>query len=186
MADHFDSRVEWLLKNGAVGFMPSDTIYGLSCKAMDEEAVSRIYELKKRDVNKPSIVLIADLEQLTELSVDKAQAELVKKYWPGPLSLEFSAPDSFLWLHRGTNAFAIRMPGNEELRNLISKVGPIVSTSANIQGTEPAKSVEEAKKYFGNKVDFYIDVGVINNPPSTLVVARSGKLVVEREGAIKI
>ncbi len=166
--------------------MPSDTIYGLSCRALDEQAVSRIYELKKRDFKKPNIVLIAHLGQLADLRVDEKQAELVEEYWPGPLSLEFKAPDAPGWLHRGTKAFAIRMPASEELRELILEVGPIISTSANIQGENPAKSAQEAMAYFGEGLDFIVDVGIISNPPSTLVVERDGKLVVEREGAIKI
>lgn len=186
VTDKFDEEVILLLENGGVGFMPSDTIYGLSCRALNEKAVSRIYELKNRDFNKPNIVLIADLDQLEDLHVDKLQAGLVNKYWPGPLSLEFKAPNAPRWLHRGSGAFAIRLPGNKELRNLISKVGPIVSTSANKQGMMPAKSAAEATSYFGEELDFIVDIGTVDNPPSTLVVERNGKLIVEREGAIKI
>jgi L-threonylcarbamoyladenylate synthase len=186
VTDHFDDKVEWLLKRGVVGFMPSDTIYGLSCRALDQEAVGRIYELKNRDFDKPNIVLIANLDQLDELNVDKRQAELIKQYWPCPLSLIFNGSNIPDWLGRGTNTLAIRMPAHEGLRSLIAKVGPIVSTSANKQGMEPAKSVAEAVEYFGDALDFYIDAGTINNPPSTLVAIRNGKLVIEREGAIKI
>ena len=120
------------------------------------------------------------------LSISTGQAELVKDYWPGPLSMEFNTPNAPQWLHHGANHFAIRQPNYPELLSLIDKVGPIISTSANLQGQAPAISAEQALKIFNQKLDFYVDVGVINNKPSTLVVVDNGKLNVVREGAVKI
>jgi len=166
--------------------MPSDTIYGLSARALDEQAVERIHKLKERDSNKPCIVLISDLKMLNMLSISPEQAKLVEPYWPGPISLEFDASASPTWLHRGNNFFAIRMPNFPELLDVIRKVGPIISTSANLQGREPAKSALEAKEIFGEKLDFYVDTGELHNQPSTLVKAANGKLEVIRPGAVKI
>lgn len=186
MANNFDAKIiEWL-RSGGLGFMPSDTIYGLSCRALDEKAVERLHMLKKRDLDKPFIVLISDISQLNGLNVDPAQAGPIKDYWPGKISLEFSAPKAPNWLHRGTNKFAIRLPDNPELRALIQQAGPIISTSANIQGARPASSVAEAWRYFGEELDFYVDAGEIKTEPSTIVKIRDGKLVVAREGAVKL
>lgn len=182
----FDDEVVRLLKSGGVGFMPSDTIYGLSCRALDKKAVERIHALKRRDSGKPCIVLISKINQLKDLNIDSAQAGVMEEYWPGKISLEFNAPDAPTWLHLGLGRFAVRMPDDKELLRLIDGVGPIISTSANIQGDKPAISIEEAKEYFGDQLDFYIDSGKIHSEPSTIVIFKDGKLKVDRPGAVKI
>jgi L-threonylcarbamoyladenylate synthase len=182
-----DEQVIKLLKDGGVGFMPSDTIYGLSGRALHEQAVGRIYRLKQRDYDKPLIVLIATISQLNELNIDIRQTKTVDKYWPGQLTLICDAPKTHAWLHRGTNTLAVRLTGHKTLRELIEKVGPIVSTSTNIQGGTPAGSVDEAQAYFGDKLDFYVDAGDLSgHQPSTLVRSVNGKLEVIRDGAVKI
>lgn len=184
--DKIDEKVAEIIKNGGVGLLPSDTIYGLSCAALDEQAVEKIRNLKKRDSNKPLIVLISDLKMLNLLSISADQAKLAKPYWPGALSLEFYAPGSPSWLHRGLNHFAVRMPSFPNLLKLIDKAGPIISTSANLQGEEPIKSPDKAEGIFGDQLDFYVDAGVLDNPPSTLAVIENQKLKVVRQGAVKI
>lgn len=184
--DRFDDEVVKLLKSGAVGFMQSDTIYGLSCRALDKKAVERVYVLKRRDSNRPCIVLISKINQLKDLNIDLTQAGAMSNYWPGKISLEFNAPDAPMWLHRGMGRFAVRMPDDAELLRLIDSIGPIISTSANTQGGDPAVDVYAAKKYFGGGLDFYIDRGKIDSEPSTIVIIKNGKLNVDRPGAVKI
>jgi L-threonylcarbamoyladenylate synthase len=182
----FDNKVTELLKNGGVGVLPTDTIYGLSALALNKDAVERIHKLKARDEGKPLVVLIAEVGQLIKLGLKTIDAELIKDYWPASLSVEFDATNAPQWLHRGGNFFAVRMPDNNVLRSLISKVGPIVSTSANLQGQVPAKNVKEAQKYFGDKLDFYIDAGKLNGEPSTLVKIENGQIIIVRQGSYKI
>ncbi len=172
------------LKTGAVGVMPSDTVYGLSCKALDENAVERVYKLKHRNPKKPVIVLISNLQMLDLLSTDSNQAEVVKKYWPGPLSVIFPAVNSPAWLTRDSGSLAVRWPDNPELCELIDKVGPLVSSSANIKDQPPAKNIAEAKKYFKDKVDFYVDAGELDGQPSTIAELKKNELRVVRQGPI--
>lgn len=186
MTDSFDGKVVELLSQGGVGLLPTDTIYGLSCRALNRQAVERVHKLKGRDSTKPCIVLISDIKMLDLLNISREQSQAASKYWPGAFSLEFNAPDSPDWLHRGLKHFAIRLPNHAELQRLIDKVGPIISTSANIQGRQPARSADEAQKIFGDNLDFYLDVGELNNPPSTLAVVENGLLKVVRPGAVNI
>ena len=184
--NQIDERVATLLKGGKVGLLPSDTIYGLSALALNEQAVERIHKLKGRDSNKPLIVLIANIAQLTDLGLKQEHAEAVKSHWPASLSVEFEASDAPWWLHRGGFHFAVRMPDQQELRDLIAKVGPIISTSANLQGQKPALFVQEAKEIFGDELDFYMDAGNLSGQPSTLAIIENGKLKVIRQGFYKI
>jgi len=187
ITDGFDKKVVELLNEGAVGFMPTDTIYGLSCRALNEKAVERLHQLKGRSHSKPFIILISNLKMLDALGVRYNKViTLVEKYWPGPLTVIFDAPRSPKWLHRGTKTLAVRMPAVADLQNLIKQVGPLVSTSANAEGERPAQSVEQARKYFGEQLDFYIDVGKVKTQPSTIARVEKSKLKLVRQGAIKI
>ena len=176
-----------LLKDGAVGHLPSDTIYGLSCVALNERAVERIYQLKGRDYDKPFIILLTSVEQAAQLGVNPKDLGPVKDLWPAPLTaITRAGQKTPELLHRGTYTLALRVPDNAELRKLISRTGPLVSTSANPQGQEPAKTLEQAKKYFGDKLDFYIDAGDLKIQPSTMVQIQNGGLKIVRQGAYEV
>ena len=167
--------------------MPSDTIYGLSCAALDASAVQRIYELKGRSYHKPLIVLLADSAQGAQLSLDAKALAPAAKFWPAPLTLIAPArPRTPEYLHRGSPGLAVRVPADDQLRELLRAAGPLVSTSANPESQPPATSVAEAQKYFGGKLDFYIDAGRLPGRPSTIVNIQNGKLKVIRRGAFKV
>jgi L-threonylcarbamoyladenylate synthase len=184
---HFDEKVVALLKNGAVGFMPSDTIYGFSCATRSKEAVEQVYDLKKRNTAKPLIVLISDIFQLHELGIDSAEARPALKHWPAPLTVIFEVdklcPE---YLHRGGRTLAVRLPRDPELRHLISQTGPLVSSIANQAGGEPINDVPAAQKVFGAAIGFYVDQGLRFGRPTTVVKIEGGRLVVTREGSYRL
>lgn len=187
LTNTLDDRVIELLKAGSIGFMPADTIYGLSARALDERAVERVHTLKRRDADKPCIVLISKPKQLGELGVLPPPKDITDKYWPGGLSIECDARSAPAWLHRGTGAFAVRLPDYPELRALIDEVGPIVSTSANLQGEPPINNVAEARQKFGESLNFYVDGGDLGaRAASTLIVIKDGRPQVVRQGALII
>lgn len=186
VTNRIDDKVVGLLRSGGAGLLPTDTIYGLSCLALDQLAVEKIHSLKDRSSAKPFIVLISDIKMLDLLSISTEHSGIITKYWPGALSLEFQTPDSPDWLHLGLGHFAVRLPNQPELLSLIRRIGPIVSTSANLEGHDPACSVNEAQAIFGDKLDFYVDTGKLDGSSSTLAVVKDGRLKVIRQGAVKI
>jgi L-threonylcarbamoyladenylate synthase len=186
VTDSFDEHIIDLLKGGAVGFMPSDTIYGLSCRALNREAVEKLHKVKDRDEHRPFIVLISDIKMLDLLSINQEEINLAKKYWPGALTIICKVQAAPPWLTLHTDSLAIRLPDHVHLRKLIDKTGPLISTSANKQGMEPITSASEAQKQFGDQLDFYIDAGQIGGVASTIVKKVDGKLEVLRQGAVKI
>jgi len=184
-----DVEIIQKLKDGKVGVMPTDTIYGLVGLALNPKAVERIYKLRKRDLQKPMIILIGDVADLEtfNIEIDNKTRAIFKKYWPGKVSIILPCEDQkFSYLHRGEKSLAFRLPGNRDLRGLIKKVGPLVAPSANIEGKKPAETIEEAKKYFSDKVDFYIDGGTIKTRPSTLIKIDNGQVRMLREGSVRI
>jgi len=187
VTNKFDDRVVDILKQGGVGLLPSDTVYGLSCVALDKVAVARLHRIKERSRYKPFIVLISNLEMLNLLSIDTGDVNFIKKYWPGALTVIFDAPDSPNWLNRGLGSLAVRMPAKPELIELIDKCGPIISTSANLENQPTFDSAERAREAFGDKLDFYVDIGEIKGKlPSTIVKLGEGKLEMVRQGAVDI
>lgn len=169
--------------------MPTDTIYGLVGNALNEKTVERIYKLRKRNPDKPMVILISDVNDLNKFGVKLSTSEnrILKHIWPNKVSIVLSCKDKrFEYLHRRGETLAFRMPKDQEIIEVLNKVGPLVAPSANIEGQPPAESIIQAKKYFGEEVDFYIDGGVITSQPSTLVKLEGGQLKVLRQGEIKI
>ncbi len=173
-----------ILKKGRVGVLPTDTLYGIVASAFLPAAVERIYALRKRDADKPLIVLISSVDELSlfGITLDDSLHKEVGKFWPGPVSIILPVTDEkFQYLHRGKKTLAFRFPRNEKLVSLLQKSGPLVAPSANIQGEPPATTIEEARNYFGEAVDFYEDGGTLAGEPSALITFEAGKVKVLRE-----
>lgn len=181
-----DRRISECIKSGGVGVLRTDTIYGLIGSALSKDAVGRIYNLKRRERNKPFIVLISSLSDLGRCGIRIAPKtrKFLARLWPARVSVRLSCPaKKFTYLHRGTKTIVFRMPPNARLRKLIRTTGPLVAPSANISGMPPAKNIREARKYFSSKVDFYVDGGTITGRPSTVIgFDKSGELVIFRRG----
>jgi L-threonylcarbamoyladenylate synthase len=87
-------------------------------------------------------------------------------------SIVFDCND-FEYLHRGKKSLAFRLPHNKDLIDILKISGPIVAPSANIEGAKPAENIKEAKSYFGDKIDFYLDVGTIKSKPSKIIYSNN-------------
>lgn len=170
--------------------MPTDTIYGIVGSALNPQTVEEIYALRKRDTTKPLIVLISSLNDLKQFDIKltKEQKSFLQKIWPNPVSVILSCPnEKFSYLHRGKKSLAFRVPRNGMLMQILKEVGPLVAPSANLEREKPAETIEEAKKYFGGKIDFSFDGGRLKSKPSTIVqLYEDGKRIVLRKGTYKI
>ena len=167
------------LKDGKIAVIPTDTIYGLSTSAFLKESIEKIYLIKKRDPKKPLIILLSKISDLAlfNIKINTLDKKILKKYWPGKTSIILPClEEKFHYLHRGQKKLAFRLPKNDLLSEIIKFSGPIVSTSANPEALPPAKTIKEAKEYFGKKIDIYINGGKLENPPSTLIEIKNGEL----------
>ncbi len=184
------SQIASILKEGGVAVIPTDTLYGLVARADTQSSVQRIYSIKGRTPTKPLIILISSLQDVERffIQLSDSQKNICEKLWPGKVSIILPCvQEQFAYLHRGTNSLAFRMPKARWLRQLIAQTGPLVAPSANPEGLEPAKTIKEARAYFGDKVDgYYSRLFPRLGKPSTLVELRNEKVVVLRQGAGKI
>ncbi len=172
--------IKILKKNGVI-VMPTDTLYGIVGQALSSSVVERIYTLRKRNPEKPCIILIGDIRELEKfhIKLSEKQKNVIKKYWftqneakesLDSVSIILDCPnDSLRYLHRGTKTLAFRIPSLQILRNLLMQTGPLIAPSANTEALPPAKNITEAKKYFGNMVDLYIDGGEISGKASKVI-----------------
>ena len=186
VTDNLDDKITDLLNRGGIGLLPTDTIYGLSCVALNRVSVEKLHKLKRRAKNKPFVVLISQTAQLRDLGIITTDAAPALKYWPGKLTLVCDALKAPSWLHVGTHTLAVRLPDHTGLRSLIDKTGPLISTSANLAGGKPAVSAAEAENYFKGELDFYVDIGKLAGQPSTIAKSTFSRLTIIRPGAVKI
>ena len=178
-----------ILNSGGEGVLPTDTLYGIVGSALAKKTVERIYKLRKRNLSKPMIVLISSIRdlQLFDVAISKDEKKLLQKFWPGKVSVILQCKNKkFTYLHRGQKTIAFRLPENIYLKKLLKKIGPLVAPSANLEGEKSSETISEAKNYFAEKVDFYVDAGKLKSQPSTIVSLENGQVTILRKGAQKI
>lgn len=180
-----DPNVLALLKAGKVGVLPTDTVYGVVCSASNEAAVHSLYKAKHRE-HKPGTIIAASVDQLVQLGLKPRYLKAVEQFWPGPISVIIPIYE-LQYLHLGKLGVAVRIPAPEDLRTLLEKSGPLLSSSANITTKPVATTLEEAQKYFGDTVDFYVDGGDMSgHKPSTLLRVLDDAIEVLRHGDIDV
>ncbi|MGM0438886.1 MAG: L-threonylcarbamoyladenylate synthase [Patescibacteria group bacterium] len=180
--ESLNNEVVECIQSNEIGIIPTDTIYGVVASALSPRIVEKVYTVKERDRKKPMIVLVGAERDITDyFSIDYPKK--LDKVWPAKLSVILPCK-KFPHIHRGNKTIAFRVPDKKDLRELLIKTGPIVAPSANPQGREPANNIRQAKKYFGEEVDFYVDQGTKKSKPSTLVNYNKGEFEILREGAV--
>lgn len=148
-----------LLQQGGIVVMRTDTLYGIIGRAEDVTAVERIYTIKGRQSHKPSIQLVTAPEHILgdgELFMRQAETHRDR-----PTSIIIDTPNAPNYLTRGGASLAYRLVRDGSLFDIIEKVGPLVAPSANPEGAAPARTITEARTYFGDSIDMYVDGGEV-------------------------
>lgn len=181
-----DPELIHLLQTGAVGVLPTDTVYGLVCIAKNEQSAKRLYTLKSREL-KPGTLIAASISQIVDLGIPKRYLKAVEHFWPGSISVIVPCDEMLSHLHLGKMSLAVRIPADEFILSLLEKVGPLLTTSANHPGELTARNIEEARGFFGESVDFYVDNGEVSErPPSTIIRVIDDEIEVVRKGAVRV
>jgi L-threonylcarbamoyladenylate synthase len=162
------------IRSGRVMVYPTDTVYGIGCLATDDRAVNEVYRIKKRERNKPLLVLVDSLNMATDhFYINKRQKEILKQYWPGPYSFILKEKGKLSSILVGdSDTIGVRLPKNDFVTKMIHRAGaPVVSTSLNISGERILDQVNDIEKIFTEySPDVVVDVGKIENTrPSKLM-----------------
>ena len=168
-----------LLKNGLLVAFPTETVYGIGANFSDKKSIERLYKIKKRPKNKPFTIHIASTQSIKKAGCNLSPfaKALIKKFWPGPLTIILPAK-------RGKLAF--RMPRNEVAKVLIAEARvPVAAPSANISGEAPAKTAADILKTLGDQIDLILDGGATQiGEESTIVDTTEFPYRIVRNGAI--
>lgn len=182
-----------VLTNGGVIAYVTDTVWGLGCLPNNESAVKKIYEIKKREVQKPLILMSNDIYPLLDYvkPISKIGQILIKKYFPGALTIvtdkSENTPD---YITSSMPTVGIRVPDNEVFREICEIIPGhvLATTSANLSHQPSAKTYEQALENMSGLADLIIeDYGyVAKGLESTVVGVMNNELRIFRQGAIHL
>jgi L-threonylcarbamoyladenylate synthase len=183
-----DDVARVLFKDGIVAY-PTETFYGLGGAGLSAKAVSKIYDLKKRDSGNPLSLIVSDLDMVREVSASLPEVfwALAAEFWPGPLTIVVKAARSLPTFLTGPGgSVAVRVPPVAWIRRLVEEIcQPLTATSANLSGEKEISDPRQVEAQFGGRVALIVDGGTTpGGAPSTVLDLTSGSPRVLREGAI--
>jgi L-threonylcarbamoyladenylate synthase len=170
-----------IIKSGGLVIIPTETVYGIAANMLNQKAVDRLYEIKKRPKDKQFSIHIARKEKVEDLAriIPVSAYKLMDKFWPGPLTLILKAIKG--------GSVGLRMPDNEIALKVIHEAhDPIICPSANLTDNPAPVDFEEAIKDLDGLVDFAIDAGQTKLGLESSIVDLAGdQPAIVRIGAIK-
>lgn len=179
---------ETLDNDGVIAFV-TDTVWGLGCLPNSKKAVDKIYEIKKREAQKPLILMSNNIKNLKPYvkKINQTAQELIEKHFPGALTLVLEktekAPD---YITSNFNTVGIRVPDNEVFKEICEAITGhvLATTSANLSHEPSAKTYEQALENMGTKADLIIkDFGYrAKGLESTVALVLKDEIKILRQG----
>ena len=178
-----------VIKDGEIAIFPTETVYAIGTNGLNEEAIKKLYKIKQRTYDKPTSLLVSDMEMIEALAKDITSLEykLMKTFFPGPLTIILKKKDIVPNILTGnTGTIGIRMPESKIARKLIQYANvPIAAPSANISNKPSGTNIENIINDFKETVDYYIDGGESKiGLGSTIVKIENNVPIILREGSI--
>ena len=180
-------RIKHELKNGGAVVLPTETVYGLFAKALNEKAVDHVYQFKRRPRDKALNLNVASLDDILNFSKNQPPylQKLVDCFLPGPLTIILEANDKVpYWVNSDLTTVGFRMPSHPITLELIREFGPLIGPSANISGHTSGVSFEEILKEFGQEVLGIEDDAFLTGQDSTILDLSGSKVKILRQGSI--
>ncbi len=177
-----------VVRSGRLLVMPTDTVYGIGADAFDKVAVAMVLAAKHRSRDMPPPVLVPSPRTVDGLAIDVPMYAkiLMRAFWPGALTLVLRAQRSLAWdLGKTNGTVALRMPQDSVALDVLSEVGPMAVTSANLTGQPAATTAQEAHEQLGGSVSIYLDDGPRHEQGASTIVDCTGEEpVVLRHGSL--
>ena len=181
--DHIEKELE----AGRAVILPTETVYGIFAKALDQEAVDYIYELKRRPRKKALNLNVADEEDVRIYSKNQPSylTILIESFLPGPLTIILQANEKVPeWIHSGMSTVGFRMPAHPKTLELIRKYGPLVGPSANLSGHASGTKYKAIVKEFDQVIPGFEDDAFLTGQDSTILDISGTKARILRQGSI--
>lgn len=164
---------ESALRSGQLVVFPTDTVYGLAADAFDPAAIAALLAAKRRGRDMPVPVLVGSWSTIDGLtpSLPSVGTELIRAFWPGALTLVVRQAPSLAWdLGETAGTVAVRMPLHPLALDLLRRVGPLATSSANRSGAPAATTVQAAREQLGDSVAVYLDGGATSGAVASTIV----------------
>ena len=181
-------RMKHELKNGGAVVLPTETVYGLFAKALEEEAVDRVYQLKGRPRDKALNLNVASMDDILNFSKNQPPylQQLFDSFLPGPLTIILEANDKVpYWVNSDLTTVGFRMPSHPVTLELIREFGPLIGPSANISGCKSGVNFKKIIEDFDQEVLGLEDDSFLTGQDSTIIDLSGEKVKVLRQGTIK-
>lgn len=174
------------LKTGNLIVYPTDTLYALGADIFNDDAVKRVFKVKKRPCSNPLSVAVANFDVITKIAyTNDVVKKIVERFLPGPLTIILQKKDPVSnVITSGLDKIAVRIPKNDIALDLLSAFGPLTVTSANIHGEKTPYVIKEIMMQFSTNISVYLDDGRLDAKPSTIVDLTSEKPTIVRKGSI--
>ena len=180
-------KIKQELEKGGAVVLPTETVYGLFAKALNEKAVDYVYQLKCRPRDKALNLNVASLDDILNFSKNQPPylQKLVDCFLPGPLTIILEANDKVpYWVNSDLTTVGFRMPSHPITLELIREFGPLIGPSANISGQASGASFKEILIDFGLEVLGIEDDAFLTGQDSTILDLSGGKVKILRQGSI--
>ena len=180
-------KIEKTLAAGGAVVLPTETVYGLFAQALNEEAVERVYELKRRPRDKALNLNVASLEEIYAFSKNQPTYldQLYQAFLPGPLTIILQANDQVpTWINSGMDTVGFRIPKHLVTLDLIRKYGPLIGPSANLSGKASGTSFQQIMMDFQEEISGVEDDASLTGQDSTILDLSGEKALILRQGAI--
>lgn len=144
-----------VLRRGGLVAFPTETVYGLGANLDDPQAIQELYQVKQRPFEKQATLHLADPEDLARhgVEVPEKARELMRKFWPGPLTLVLPRPDG--------STLGFRIPRHPVALALLRAASvPVVAPSANLSGRPAPQRAEEVLRDLADRIDLVLDAGL--------------------------
>jgi L-threonylcarbamoyladenylate synthase len=180
--------VEILVDGGIIAY-PTETFYGLGADATNEEAIEKIFAVKGRNFKNPVSLIIGQANDIHPLvqDVPETAKKLMAAFWPGALTIVFSAADIVSpLLTAGSGKIGLRVSSHPGAQGIVQKLKrPLTATSANLSGAPECTRASEVAEQLSNKIDAIIDLGDTPGAKgSTIIDVSCDPPIILREGAI--
>lgn len=175
------------IESGHAVILPTETVYGIFAKALDQSAVDHVYDLKQRPRDKAMNLNIASYQDILDYSSDQPVylEKLVTAFLPGPLTIILKANRNVPnWINSGKSTVGFRSPDYSVTSHIIKETGPLIGPSANISGDDSGKKFETIMTAFNHQVKGYSDDTALTGQDSTIIDISGDKATILRQGAI--
>lgn len=181
------SKIRTIIESSGAVILPTETVYGLFAKALDEAAVDAVYALKKRPRDKAMNLNVSNLNDIKKFSQNPPffLEKVYNSFMPGPLTIILKANDNVpFWINSGLDTVGFRIPNHPTTLQVIEECGPLIGPSANLSGQASGQVFAQIQQAFAGPVFGLEDDAALTGVDSTILDLSGDKTRILRQGAI--